>query len=80
MTDPTPHSSDADERRSSNQDRRGASRSGKLDRRRNHCGSCAHFIHPSAPALPSEQGFCQHHRRPFAATDYACTAFAPKGG
>ncbi|MFN8614500.1 MAG: hypothetical protein U0003_01130 [Vampirovibrionales bacterium] len=74
MSDALPNNP-SHERRTSNQDRRGANRSGKLDRRKNHCGGCSHFIPPVAPSLPAEPGFCQHHSRPFSAQDYACRSY-----
>ena len=58
------------ERRKSNQDRRQNPRSGKLDRRRNHCVQCRYYAPQSDVA-----GVCQKHQTMIRADDYACVFF-----
>lgn len=58
------------ERRKSNQDRRQNPRSGKLDRRRNHCFQCRYYAPQSDVA-----GVCQKHQTMIRADDYACVFF-----
>lgn len=62
------------ERRQSQRDRRQKTRSGKFDRRKNHCDQC-HFYKPQS----STAGTCLKHQTMIAASDFSCVWFAPLG-
>lgn len=58
--------------RRKNPDRRGNTRPGKYDRRRNRCGMCVHFI-----LRPEETdgGYCKYHDGAIGPEDFACPVF-----
>ena len=58
------------EERRATEDRRGKERSGKWDRRRNRCATCAQY-----GTQDSGEGWCQAHQKPMAATDFACVQY-----
>ena len=53
------------------QARRQAERSGKYDRRRNRCGSCAHFSETD----PAKPGWCDYHKGEIGYDDFACPMY-----
>ncbi|MCA9797926.1 MAG: hypothetical protein KC474_00120 [Cyanobacteria bacterium HKST-UBA04] len=63
------------ERRSSQNDRRSKTRSGKFDRRKNRCDQCQFY-----KAQTALSGTCQKHQTMIRADDFACTFFAHLGG
>ena len=65
-------------------DRRGNTRKGKFDRRRNRCGACQHFkMKASQPSLSEHPtndallGVCERHRLKLPPDAFACLYFSP---
>lgn len=53
-------------------DRRHTGRTGKYDRRRNRCGTCAHFEERGRGG----DGWCNYHEGEIGPDDFACPMFS----